>query len=409
MGRKSISGGVRPAGDRIELTFSFQGKRLRPTLDLRPTEPNLKHARRLVDDIKRRIAIGAFNLAAEFTEYRRLAAHVAPAAPSAPTEQPKTFSDAADLYERLFCGDLKHATVKGNERILKAVWRPRFGATPIASITDVDVLEAKKELEVAAAAVGKKVAPNTWNNHLGPLRKVFEVAVSQKWIAQSPLGLVKNRKRQKPKPDPFNVEDVDLVLAAIKRHNEVVAEFFEFAIATGLRPSEQIALKWPKVDLRAGTILIDSAKVWTVDNDSTKTNVERTIELKPRARQVIERQRARSQLAGGAVFLNPITGKEWSSDKKLHAWWTASLKGLGVRYRKPYNTRSTSISWRLMAGENVMLVAEEHGHSVETMLKSYAKWARGANEKKNAQVVAAIKAWFRGFASDMPVKKHSAG
>jgi hypothetical protein len=51
-----------------------------------------------------------------------------------------------------------------------------------------------------------------------------------------------------------------------------------------------------------------------------------------------------------------------------------------VRYREPYNARHSCVSWRLMAGHNVMLVAEEDGHSVATMLKKYAAWTKGATE-----------------------------
>ena len=55
MGRKSTSGGVTAAGDRIQLTFTYRNTRCRPTLALKPTPPNLAHARRLVADIEERI------------------------------------------------------------------------------------------------------------------------------------------------------------------------------------------------------------------------------------------------------------------------------------------------------------------------------------------------------------------
>jgi len=42
---------------------------------------------------------------------------------------------------------------------------------------------------------------------------------------------------------------------------------------------------------------------------------------------------------------------------------------LSIRYRKPYNSRHSYISWRLMVGHNRLLIAEEDG-SVTTTLKA---------------------------------------
>jgi hypothetical protein len=50
------------------------------------------------------------------------------------------------------------------------------------------------------------------------------------------------------------------------------------------------------------------------------------------------------------------------------------------RYREPYNTRHSSVSWNLMAGKNPLWVAKQHGHSVQVMLAVYAKWTDGAQE-----------------------------
>lgn len=70
MGRKSISGGVAPGADRIELTFVFEGVRYRPTIKRVPSEANVRRARVQLQEIKRPIAIGTFVFAEEFPEYR---------------------------------------------------------------------------------------------------------------------------------------------------------------------------------------------------------------------------------------------------------------------------------------------------------------------------------------------------
>src|ERR1700683_761124 len=73
MGRRSVSGGVRPAGAaRIQFTFKFEGVRYRPTLRRTPTEANLRRARDQLAGIKARIAAGTFSFAEEFSVYVHL-------------------------------------------------------------------------------------------------------------------------------------------------------------------------------------------------------------------------------------------------------------------------------------------------------------------------------------------------
>jgi len=53
---------------------------------------------------------------------------------------------------------------------------------------------------------------------------------------------------------------------------------------------------------------------------------------------------------------------------------------LKTRYRKPYNARHSFVSWNLMLGKNLLWVAKQHGHGVQTMLNAYAAWIDDSNE-----------------------------
>lgn len=48
------------------------------------------------------------------------------------------------------------------------------------------------------------------------------------------------------------------------------------------------------------------------------------------------------------------------------------------RYREPYNARHSFVSWNLMLGKNLLWVAKQHGHSVQTRLDTYAAWIDGS-------------------------------
>ena len=60
--------------------------------------------------------------------------------------------------------------------------------------------------------------------------------------------------------------------------------------------------------------------------------------------------------------------------------WSLSMTVQG-RYREPYNARHSFVSWNLMLGKNLLWVAKQHGHSVQTMLDTYATWIDGSQQE----------------------------
>ncbi|KRC30656.1 integrase [Acidovorax sp. Root217] len=388
MGRKATSGGVRASGNRIEVRFVWQGKLVAPSLDLRPNAANLKHAARVraqvVDEIKR----GTFRFADHFPDYRNAQAHQ----PDSDTEA-RDFAAWATVWERLSARTLEHSTHLIYKRHMKAYWLPAFGHLRPERITHEMVLEHLAELAIPRLDLktGKQLrglGRKTQNNILIPLRGVFELICKPPSRVQDPTEGIANQKTQKAKPDPFAPDEVDLILRELaKRYGAEVADYFEFSFFAGLRASEQIALRWDDVDLRQRTVLVWRTRVMTQDKERTKTNVERTVELNTRAAAVIQRQRARTAIRGAEVFQNPNTGEAYQDEQSQGRVWRTTLRAVGVRYRAPKECRDTSVTLALMAGANPMWVAMQHGHSVQVMMRDYAKWIPSADRGANLAAV----------------------
>jgi integrase len=123
-----------------------------------------------------------------------------------------------------------------------------------------------------------------------------------------------------------------------------------------------------------------------IDQDVTKTGEYRRIVVCPRAVAILERQlRMRERAVQAGLIRHDSLFFTDSGAPIQHLaygyWrWQRTLKRLAIRYRKPYVARHTSVSWSLMVGRNPLLVAEEHGHRISTMLSVYAAWAEGAVE-----------------------------
>lgn len=170
------------------------------------------------------------------------------------------------------------------------------------------------------------------------------------------------------------------------RQCEGQGNYDEFRFFTGLLPSEQIALLVSDCDLTHGKINITKARVMARDKDRTKTSTDRLIELCPRALEVLKRHlalRANLKLAGHIQHEELFFKEDGSPIRNLqYPWvrWRKTLTRMKVRYRDPYNARHSSVSWNLMIGKNPLWVAKQHGHSVQTMLETYAAWTEGAQE-----------------------------
>lgn len=109
-------------------------------------------------------------------------------------------------------------------------------------------------------------------------------------------------QEDRPPIDPLTIQEAETLISAIHRGwGEAQGNYDEFRFFTGLRPSEQIALRVTDCDVTQGKIKIDKARVAARDKDRTKTSEDRIVELCPRALHVLKRQlaiRARLKLEG---------------------------------------------------------------------------------------------------------------
>ncbi|MEJ1962897.1 MAG: DUF3596 domain-containing protein [Gammaproteobacteria bacterium] len=396
MGRRSQSGGVGPKGrHRIEFTFFYDGKRYRPTVKRPPTEANLRRARIQLEAIKTRIEAGTFSFVEEFPGYKfKDELPEVKAAEAAEVERkkqarkpkPKTCNDVFKAFldhceMRTKMNDLAFSTFEGYEQILDSVWSPEIGE---------DVFESVVYSRLAGIVANHTSNKKTYNNIVSVLRCAFDHGYKDHPEKHNPAtGLTTMRitKKDRPPIDPFTIQEGETIIAG--SHAEFGAahgNYEEFRFFTGMRQSEQFALTVLDCDLAGGRIKIDKAVVRGRAKDRTKTSEDREIALCGRALDVLNRQLAiRDQLVREGridhdfVFFQedgaPLLNLSYPYDR-----WRYVLEAKQVRYRDAYNARHSYISWSLMTGKNILLVAQEDGHSVQTMLSTYAKWTKGSTE-----------------------------
>src|SRR5262249_35298831 len=157
-------------------------------------------------------------------------------------------------------------TVTSYRKMLEASWRPHIGAIPFLSVrysTLVRIADAHK-------AWGKK----TYNNGISALRRAFAFGYRNHPHALNPacgLKCLRLNPREQPRPDPFRIQEAEALIAALHRDwGEAQGNYDELRFFTGLRPSEEIALRVRDFDPIHGTLSVNKAQVNGIERNCTK-------------------------------------------------------------------------------------------------------------------------------------------
>lgn len=372
MDRKQQFEGVYPREASILISFNWNGERHRPRLNLRPTPANLKAAARIRDEILAAISIGKFE-DQDYAKYFPDSTYVKQNHISAG----ELFEDVVETWLTVVGQDLAKTTQKEYRNVLNRHFLPDFGRRKMGSITFE---------ELALSLASKNIqSGKTFNNIMTPLRGVFAYALKTRKIEFDVTLDIPVKKHQKAEPDPLEIELIDPVLDHILNHyGEQWYNYFEIAFFSGFRPSEEIALLWPKVDFRMKKVRVDAARVRAVDKDS-KSHRSRDVDLQTRALAAFKRQKKFTFLAAGHVFQNPATGEQlYDTGTAVQDVWRPTLRALGIRDRDAKQTRHTFATMCLHAGMNPAYVAKQMGHTDTRMFfEVYSKWIDGqANHRE---------------------------
>jgi integrase len=284
MGRKSITDGVTPLGrNRIQFDFTLRGIRFRPTLPWVPNETNLRRARERLVRIKACIANDTFRFAEEFPDYRGLRTLRVPLGAQTCGEIFDAFLQHGEA--RVAKGDLAPVTLASHRQILDHVWRPEIGRLSFLGVCHSTLVKIADR-----HTWGKK----TYNNAISALRRAFEFGYRdcpEKFNPAAALKSARIGKKDRPRIDPFSIQDAETLIAAIHRDwGEAQGNYDEFRFFTGLRPSEEIALVVTDFDAANNVLSVTKARVRGLDKDVTKTADDRRIALCPRAVSILKRQ-----------------------------------------------------------------------------------------------------------------------
>ena len=290
---------------------------------------------------------------------------------------------------------------------------------PVFGQLQIDVI-TKSDLERWIALDLHELCNKTINEILIIWRGVFKNALADGLISESPAAHIDNLPVLKNEPDPFTRQEIDNILNVdTSREQEVL--MMQFAIWTGVRISELIALGWDDVDLNRGVIKVRRANVKSYYKVPKTNGSVREVELLKPAIDALKKQKQYSYNLNmieievtqadnktirkeqwRPVWRNSNTGKPHASDGTVRdRFWSNHLRKAEVRYRGPNHARHTFASQLLSTGViSKDWIAKQMGHTSTKMLdEHYAKWI-----SEDAPPMAMLVNKVFGFVEDNEVK-----
>ena len=349
--------GIRRATDNsIQIEFMYNGTRCRERIKTKPTDANLSIAAQFRAEIIAAIDDNTFNYAATFPNSKNSEKY------QVKEIKALTVKEWLNTWINRKEPHIKNSTFAGYTKVIKTL------SIGVGSIALADL----KKRDVRAWCETLSCSNKTIGNIISPLRAALQDAVDDELIDTNPLLDFRFRRNEAPKPsdvDPFNKDEQAAILSAFTGQHK---NLFQFAFWSGLRTSELVALEWGDIDWLKETVKIQRAMTQSSTKaETTKTKSgTREVKLLTPALQALRDQKQFTFLEGRAVFHDDRTQKPWTGDQSIRKLWTRALHKVGVRYRRPYQTRHTYASMMLSSGESLAWVSNQIGHSSVIMTAS---------------------------------------
>lgn len=358
--------------------FRFQGKRCREQTTLEDNPVNRKRMEKALAKIEFDIEAGTFDYATTFPGSRKLKAPsaavnagggyaspthplvvVPPVASAPPTP---TFAEFCATWIAEHKIEWRRSHLKVLNSTVDKYLLPEFGAMQVSQIDKGAVLAFRAKLAEQPGRGGRKLSNKRINSVMGPLRQILNEA-SDRFGFVAAAAKIKPLKIKKGDVDPFTLEEVRALIDAVRPDYK---DYFTVRFFTGMRTGEIHGLKWQYVDFDKRLILVRETFVLGED-EYTKTDYsQRDIQMSQPVYEALKRQ----QLATGKathVFCNRV-GEPLDNKNFTDRVWYPVLRLLGLKSRRPYQTRHTAATLWLASGEAPEWIANQLGHANAQML-----------------------------------------
>ena len=356
-------GSINVRSGRLQLDFRYRGIRCREQTSLSDTEANRRRMRKLLDKIDAEILLGTFDYRTYFPNSRKVTqfAEQDERRAEALSRTPKfeTFAEAWLDENEVRWRRSYFATTSGTVR---KYLTPKFGEQYLDQIKRGEILEFRAALRKRRLKNGRTLSPDRVNHIISPLRMMLDEA-ALRYDFMSPMSGIKGLPVGRSDVEPFTLEEVQTILAAVRPD---FRSYYTVRFFTGMRTGEIDGLQWRYIDFDRREILIRQA---LVDGELGATKTDGSARDILMSGPVHEALTEQYEVTGDLDFVfcnaagNPLCHRNVT--KRV---WYPILRHLGLRKRRPYNSRHTAATLWLASGESPEWIARQLGHTTTEML-----------------------------------------
>lgn len=373
---------VRKETGKLLFDFFYNGIRFREQTLLEDTPQNRKKLESFMAKIDKEIRLGSFDYAKYFPDSKNLrrvaepAVHDLPVTPRQVGVAPlfRDFAEEWFLENEIAWKISYQNTMRGT---LDKHLIPQFGEMDVSRITKGDILKYRSTL--AKVPNGKKngLSPDRINHIMTPLRRILDDA-ADRFHFNTPFAGIKSLKVAKTDVDPFTLEDVNLILANVRLDFK---DYYTTRFFTAMRTGEIDGLQWKYVDFQRRQILVRETLVeGRVETPKTAGSI-REIQMSGPVYEALKRQEQMTGHLSEFVFCSR-NGEALNHCNITKRIWYPTLECLGLKRRRPYQTRHTMATLWLAAGENPEWIAKQMGHtSTEMLFTVYSRFVPNLTRK----------------------------
>lgn len=300
----------------------------------------------------------------------------------------KRFRDVAERVIEKLEEQLEHGigirTCKDYIRALQNYHIPYFART---YVTSIDQQAISKFVTWREGRMSKPPASSTLLTHNAALNLVFKEAIEQKWMIAAQVPVLSSKGESGTRRAAFSEEEYDAVLEGIyqgelnahtektRQIRELLYDYCEIAVNTGIRPgTEMEGITWRDIEFKTQGDKIQFF-IHVRKGKTTKHTGTRKVVCKRDVIGAITRLRERFplRLPDDKLFrmangdTTPQLGKAF--EKALQE---TGLKDSPRGPRTLYSLRHTYITWQMLDGQNMDIIAKQCGTSVAMIEQHYS-------------------------------------
>jgi integrase len=255
---------------------------------------------------------------------------------------------------------LRAKSLRDYEGLLRRYVRPPLGGKALATVSAFAIQALYREL------LDRNLSARSIRYTHAVLRSALKQAVRWNLILANPADLVDLPRQNRRCVGVLSVEQARAFIKAI--NGSPYQALLAFAMTTGMRPSEYLALTWNDLDLDGGTVSISRTLEWGKGGwrfgDTKRSRSRRMVKLQAWVVALLRKQMSKDQgCCGTDLVFRAKRGGPVRESHFVRRYFKPLLKDADLPEIRLYDLRHTAATISLAAGVPPKVISEQLGHS----------------------------------------------